>query len=109
MLLHILSSEMHRERLELPFEMREEFLETHQVVAVLTGGTEGKFVQLVQEGLIDLKKPVYLMVSGHSNSLAASLEILSYIRLHNGRGKVMMNAQDTELSDEGSSQSVVLA
>ena len=108
MLLHILSSEMHRERLELPFEMREEFLETHQVVAVLTGGTEGKFVQLVQEGLIDLKNPVYLMVSGHSNSLAASLEILSYIRLHKGRGKVMMNAQDTELSDEGSSQSVVV-
>ena len=77
MILHILSSEMHRERLGLPFELSEDFLQTHQVVAVLTGGTEGKFVRLVKEGLIDLKKPVFLMVSGHSNSLAASLEILS--------------------------------
>jgi L-fucose isomerase-like protein len=96
MLLHILSSAMHRERLSMPFEVSEEFLQNHQVVAVLTGGTEGKFVQLVKEGLIDLKKPVYLVVSGHSNSLAASLEILSYIRQHNGTGRVL----DKEPSDE---------
>ena len=107
MILHILSSEMHRERLGLPFELSEDFLQTHQVVAVLTGGTEGKFVQLVKEGLIDLRKPVYLMVSGHSNSLAASLEILSYIRQHNGVGKVMMNADDTLLSEEPSSRPLV--
>ena len=107
MILHILSSEMHRERLGLPFELSEDFLQTHQVVAVLTGGTEGKFVQLVKEGLIDLKKPVFLMVSGHSNSLAASLEILSYIRQHNGVGKVMMNADDTLLSEEPSSRPLV--
>ena len=98
---------MHRERLGLPFELSEDFLQTHQVVAVLTGGTEGKFVQLVKEGLIDLKKPVFLMVSGHSNSLAASLEILSYIRQHNGVGKVMMNADDTLLSEEPSSRPLV--
>ncbi len=78
-LLHILSSEMHKETLGLPFEVPQSFLEANQVVAVLTGGTESKFVHLVEEGLIDLHKPVYLMVSGHSNSLAASLEILSYV------------------------------
>jgi L-fucose isomerase-like protein len=66
------------------------------VVAVLTGGTEGKFVQLVKEGQIDLQKPVYLMVSGQSNSLAASLEILSYIRQHNGTGKVLDKGQSDE-------------
>ena len=88
---------MHREALKVPFELPEAFLRTHQVVAVLTGGTESKFLHLVDEGLIDLSKPVYLMVSGHSNSLAASLEILSYIRQHNGVGKVMMNAEDTAL------------
>ena len=98
MILHILSSEMHRETLKVPFELPEAFLSSHQVVAVLTGGTEAKFVQLVEEGLIDLHQPVYLMVSGHSNSLAASLEILSYIRQHHGTGKVMMNAEDTELA-----------
>ena len=99
MLLHILSSSLHQEKLTLPFELPQSFLETNQVVAVLTGGTEAQFVQLVEDGLIDLHKPVYLMVSGHSNSLAASLEILSYIRQHKGVGKVMMNAQDTEIPE----------
>lgn len=97
MLLHILSSEMHKESLGLPFEVPESFLASNQVVAVLTGGTESKFIQLVKEGLIDLHKPVYLIVSGHSNSLAASLEILSYIRQHKGVGKVMTSAEDTQI------------
>ena len=57
---------------------------TTAVASALTGGTEAKFVQLVEDGLIDLSQPVYLMVSGHSNSLAASLEILSYVRQHQG-------------------------
>ena len=97
MMLHILSSSLHTEALELPFQLSDSFMQDHQVVAVLTGGTESRFVQLVEEGLIDLKKPVYLMVSGHSNSLAASLEILSYIRQHKGVGKVMQHANDIEL------------
>ena len=101
MLLHILSSEMHQERLAVPFELPESFLAANQVVAVLTGGTESKFVHLVEEGVIDLHKPVYLMVSGHSNSLAAALEILSYIRQHKGIGKVMMSADDTDLEVMG--------
>lgn len=99
MILHILSSNMHKEALNLPFELPESFLSENQVVAVLTGGTESQFVQLVNEGLIDLRKPVYLMVSGQSNSLAASLEILSYIRQHQGVGKVMRNAEDTLISE----------
>ena len=109
MLLHILSSEMHKEALSLPFELPKSFLENNQVVAVLTGGTEAKFIQLVNEGLIDLKKPVYLMVSGHSNSLAASLEILSYIRQHDGVGKVMTSAEDTELPASSESESVTIS
>ena len=99
MLLNILSSEMHKEKLDLPFELDPAFLQTHQVVAVLTGGTESKFVHLVDDGLIDLHRPVYLMVSGQSNSLAASLEILSYIRQHKGVGKVMTAADDTEIPE----------
>lgn len=99
MLLHILSSEMHKEKLDLPFELDPAFLQTHQVVAVLTGGTESKFVHLVDDGLIDLHRPVYLMVSGQSNSLAASLEILSFIRQHKGVGKVMTAADDTEIPE----------
>ena len=90
---------MHKEKLDLPFELDPAFLQTHQVVAVLTGGTESKFVHLVDDGLIDLHRPVYLMVSGQSNSLAASLEILSYIRQHKGVGKVMTAADDTEIPE----------
>lgn len=107
MMLHILSSSLHTEKLELPFQLPESFLQAHQVVAVLTGGTESRFVQLVNEGLIDLTKPVYLMVSGHSNSLAASLEILSYIRLHNGVGKVMTSAEDTHLEQNSTPAPIV--
>ena len=98
---------MHKEPLRVPFELPESFLAEHQVVAVLTGGTEAKFVQLVKDGLIDLSQPVFLMVSGHSNSLAASLEILSYVHRHQGVGKVMMSADDTELeSNEPSAISI---
>ena len=109
MLLNILSSELHKEKLELPFELPSSFLAANQVVAVLTGGTEAQFVHLTEEGLIDLNKPVYLMVSGHSNSLAASLEILSYIRQHNGVGKVMLSANDTELPEVAETASLTEA
>ena len=109
MLLNILSSEMHKEKLDLPFELDPAFLKSHQVVAVLTGGTESKFVHLVEDGLIDLHRPVYLMVSGHSNSLAASLEILSYIRQHKGVGKVLMSADDTEIPEVAETASLTAA
>ena len=100
---------MHKEKLDLPFELDPAFLKSHQVVAVLTGGTESKFVHLVEDGLIDLHHPVYLMVSGHSNSLAASLEILSYIRQHKGVGKVMMSADDTEIPEVAETASLTAA
>ena len=99
MLLHILSSSLHQEKLSLPFELPDSFLAANQVVAVLTGGTEAQFVHLVEDGVIVLSKPVYLMVSGHSNSLAASLEILSYIRTHGGAGKVMTSPDDIEIPE----------
>ena len=99
---------MHKEALSVPFELPESFLKANQVVAVLTGGTESKFVHLVEDGLIDLHKPVYLMVSGHSNSLAASLEILSYIRQHKGVGKVMMNANDTDLEESQEASTITV-
>lgn len=98
-MLHTLHSNLHTEDVELPFDVPEIFLEDHQVVAVLTGGTESQFVQLVKDKKIDLTQPIYLMVSGHSNSLAASLEILSYIRQHDGVGKVMQDADDTQIKD----------
>ena len=85
----ILSSAMHQEELVLPFAIDEAWAERHQVVAVLTGGTEQKFQELVQEGVISLSKPVYLQASGQSNSLAASLEILCWVQQQGGTGRVI--------------------
>lgn len=80
---------MHQEQLVLPFEIDAAWAETHQVVAVLTGGTEQKFVQLVKEGVLSLERPVYLQASGQSNSLAASLEILCWVQQHGGKGRIL--------------------
>lgn len=105
-MLHVLCSALHTEINGLPFQVPDSFVESHQVVAVLSGGAEAQFVQLVQAQEIDLKRPVYLMVSGFSNSLAASLEILSYIRQHNGIGKIMQNANDVNFFDGEESASL---
>lgn len=94
-MLHTLCSELHTEVSDMPFKVSDSFIEENQVVAVLTGGTEAQFVDLVKEKKIDLKRPVYLMVSGYSNSLAAALEILSFIRQRNGIAKIMQHPKDT--------------
>lgn len=80
---------MHQEELVLPFAIDADWAATHQVVAVLTGGTEQKFQRLVEEGFVTLDKPVYLQASGQSNSLAASLEILCWVQQHGGRGRIL--------------------
>ena len=64
-MLHTLCSKLHTEvTSEIPFKVSDQFLEENQVVAVLSGGTEAQFVDLVRAKEIDLKRPVYLMVSG---------------------------------------------
>ena len=78
----------------MPFKISDSFIEENQVIAVLSGGTEAQFVDLVREKKIDLKRPVYLMVSEFSNSLPAALEILSFIRQRNGLAKIMMHENE---------------
>lgn len=99
-MLHKLCSNLHTEVSDMPFKVSDSFIEENQVVAVLSGGTEAQFVELVKNKQIDLKRPVYLMVSGYSNSLAASLEILSFIRQRNGIAKIMQHAKDTIFVDD---------
>lgn len=94
-MLHVLRSTLHTEASDMPFKVSDKFIAENQVVAVLSGGTEAMFVDLVKTKQIDLKRPVYLMVSGFSNSLAASLEILSFIRQRKGIGKIMQHPNDT--------------
>ena len=94
-MLHVLCSQLHTEVSGMPFKVSDMFINENQVVAVLSGGTEAQFVDLVKDKKIDLKRPVYLLVSEFSNSLPAALEILSFIRQRNGIAKIMQHAKDT--------------
>ena len=87
-MLYRLSSSLHQEDLFLAHEPDKEFVQQHQVVLVLTGGTEALFVELVNAGKISLTETIFLLATGQSNSLAASLEILSWIHLHHGHGEI---------------------
>ena len=53
---------------------------------VASGGSEGFFLEVYEE----LKnRHCYILTSGDSNSLAASMEILSYLRKHGGSGEIL--------------------
>lgn len=101
-MLHVVSSAMHKEDLHLPFELPQEWVNAHQCIAVLTGGTEALFLQLVNEGKVSLAEPIFILASGYSNSLAASLEILSWIRQHGGTGRVLTSPAQIAEADQPS-------
>jgi len=105
-MLHTLCSQLHTEVSDMPFKVSDLFIEENQVVAVLSGGTEAQFMDLVREKKIDLKRPVYLMVSGFSNSLPAALEILSFIRQRKGIAKIMQHPKDTIFPDVSETDSL---
>lgn len=61
-----------------------------ELIYVRTGGTEGIFKSIFcQDGTLRIPEPVRLLTSGRSNSLAASMEILSYLNLHGIRGEIL--------------------
>lgn len=59
------------------------------LIYVRTGGAEGIFKGLLPEMLARGVDKYYLLTSGKSNSLAASLEILSYLRQQGLKGEVL--------------------
>lgn len=58
------------------------------VIFVRTGGTEGIFKSLLPELLHSTRK-FYLLTSGHNNSLAASMEILSFLNNNSLSGEII--------------------
>ncbi len=64
------------------------------VIYVRTGGTEGIFRKLMPELVQESNQPFYLLASGKSNSLAASLEILSYLRQQGKQGEILHGSSD---------------
>ena len=58
---------------------------------VASGGSEGYFLEVFEQ----LKaRHCYILTSGESNSLAASMEILSYLRKHGGSGEILHGDMD---------------
>lgn len=64
------------------------------LIYVRTGGAEGIFKQLLPGLLARGVKRFLLLTSGQSNSLAASLEILSYLQQHGLQGEVLHGSTD---------------
>ena len=69
---------------------------THSLdlIYVRTGGTEGIFRRLLPELQIKSERPFYLLTSGKSNSLAASMEILSFLRQNDFKGEIIHGDAD---------------
>jgi len=65
-----------------------------QVIYVRTGGTEGIFKRLLPQLRQQSQAPFYLLTSGKSNSLAASMEILSYLQQNYMQGEIIHGSAD---------------
>lgn len=59
------------------------------LIFIRTGGTEGQFKKILPLLQRQSGQPVYLLTSGKSNSLAASMEILSYLYQHHISGEII--------------------
>ena len=55
------------------------------MILVESGGSEAYFLEVFNK----LKAPIYLLTYGTNNSLAASLEILSYIQQNGSEGEIL--------------------
>ena len=64
------------------------------LIYVRTGGTEGIFRRLLPQLQMKTSLPIRLLTSGQSNSLAASMEILSYLRQQGLRGEIIHGKTD---------------
>ena len=85
--------------LNIGFEFRDKDYSdygTHplDLVYVRTGGTEGIFKRLLPELQSKSNRPFYLLTSGKSNSLAASMEILSFLRQNDLKGEIIHGNAD---------------
>ena len=64
------------------------------LIYVRTGGTEGIFRRLLPQLRAQCRKPFRLLTSGKSNSLAASMEILSYLQQQGLEGEILHGDTD---------------
>ena len=65
-----------------------------ELIYVRTGGTEGLFKNELPRMLRQSKQPFLLLTTGKSNSLAASMEILSYLRQRGLKGQILHGSDE---------------
>lgn len=68
----------------------------HDTFLVATGGVEGLFVKLLDSEMIG--ENVSLIADGRNNSLAASMEILTYLNEKGGNGRIL-HGTNVEIAD----------
>ncbi len=56
-----------------------------KLIFIQSGGSEGLFLQHMDE----LQEPYYLLTNGSNNSLAASLEIMTYLNINGKKGEIL--------------------
>ncbi len=61
-----------------------------KLIFIQTGGSEGLFLQYFEV----LQEPYYLLTNGGNNSLAASLEILSYLNKIGKKGEILHGSEE---------------
>ena len=64
------------------------------LIYVRTGGTEGIFKRMLPKLQVKSGRPFFLLTSGKSNSLAASMEILSFLRQNDFKGEIVHGYPD---------------
>ena len=82
---------------------------TLDIIYVRTGGAEGIFKSLLPEMLARGISRYYLLTSGKSNSLAASLEILSYLGQQGLNGEVLHGSPEYLRSRINALETVAIA
>ncbi len=70
---------------DITFHVDEKVAGAPEVVFIGGGGTEGKFKATIDE----LEDPIIIMTTGENNSLAASMEILSYLKQEGRKGCIL--------------------
>jgi len=83
-----------------PISIKERIIKSDiNIVLVATGGVESTFVELEPYIARD-GKGVSLIADGRNNSLAASLEILTYLTNHNRSGRIVHAPNNAEIIKE---------
>lgn len=72
-------------------------IEKHDTFLVATGGVEGLFVKLLENEFV--AENVTLIADGRNNSLAASMEILTYLNEKGGNGKIIHGTNEEIVAD----------